>query len=128
MNMTRTLRLDLLGLGASAIMACGGKGEEAAPKKAVYLKGEAASKWDNLCVSCHGKKGAGDGVASASLKVKPRSFSDAAWQAKVTDEHLTRVIVEGGAAVGMSELMPASPDLADKPEVVKQLIAKIRSL
>ena len=107
--------------------ACGGKADEAPAKPAVYLKGEAAAKWDNLCVSCHGKKGHGDGVAAASLNPKPASFGDAAWQKSVTDEHLTKVIVEGGAAAGKSALMPANPDLADKPEVVKELIAKIRS-
>lgn len=121
-----------IGLGVAAaawLGACGGKTEDTGPPKAaVYLKGEAAQKWDTLCVSCHGKKGHGDGLASASLKVKPRSFSDQAWQKSVTDEHLAKVIVEGGKAVGKSELMPPSPDLKDKPEVVKELVRKIRSL
>jgi len=120
---TGTLALMLIGTAS----ACGGKTDEAPAKPAVYLKGEAGAKWDNLCVSCHGKKGAGDGIAAGALAVKPRSFGDQDWQKSVTDEHLTKVIVEGGKAAGKSELMPANPDLADKPEVVKALISKIRS-
>ena len=125
MELKRWLAVAGLGL---ALAACGGKTEEGPKKPAVYLTGEAASKWDTLCVSCHGKKGVGDGVAAGSLKVKPRSFADQAWQGSVTDEHLAKVIVEGGKAVGKSELMPASPDLKDKPAVVADLVKKIRSL
>jgi hypothetical protein len=49
------------------------------------------------------------------------------WQKSVTDEHLAKIILEGGAAVGLSPLMPPNPDLADKPQVVDALVAVIRS-
>lgn len=88
----------------------------------------AGQRWDTLCVSCHGKTGAGDGPAAAALTPKPRSFGDAAWQAKVTDEHLTKVILEGGPAVGLAVTMPPNPDLKDKPAAVAELVKRIRAL
>lgn len=108
--------------------ACGGKGGDAPAKPAFKMTSEAQSKWDNLCVTCHGKSGHGDGPGAAGIKPKPRSFDEAEWQKSVTDEHLAKVIVEGGKAVGKSELMPASPDLASRKDLVDQLVKKVRSL
>ncbi len=88
----------------------------------------AGQRWDTLCVSCHGKTGVGDGPAAAALNPKPRSFGDAEWQGKVTDEHLAKVIVEGGAAAGLSPLMPPNPDLKDKPGAVAELVKRVRAL
>lgn len=90
-------------------------------------KAEADTIFVQRCVMCHGAKGMGDGPAAAGLNPKPRAYSDAAWQASVTDDYLARVIVGGGAAVGKSAAMPGQADLKDKPEVVKALVAKIRS-
>jgi len=53
---------------------------------------------------------------------------DVAWQESVTDEHLTKIIKFGGAAVGRSPTMPGNPDLIAKPEVVAALVEHIRSL
>lgn len=110
------------------VAACGGKGDAPASGKAEHkLSGEAAAKWDTLCVTCHGKTGAGDGAGAAGLNPKPRSFGDAEWQKKVTDDHLRKVIIEGGQAVQLSNLMPGNPDLKNKPAVVDELVKKIRS-
>ena len=116
--------LVALGLGA-----CGGKQAEPSGNKRVplALSGEAAQRWDSLCVTCHGKIGHGDGPGAAALNPKPRSFSDAAWQASVTDDHLRKVIIEGGPAVKLSNLMPPNADLKNKPEVLDQLVRKVRS-
>jgi mono/diheme cytochrome c family protein len=88
---------------------------------------EADTIFSTRCASCHGAAGAGDGVAAAALNPKPRAFGDKAWQASVDDTYLAKVIVEGGVAVGKSPLMTANADLKDKPEVVKALVAKVRS-
>lgn len=88
---------------------------------------EAATLLASRCAACHGTAGKGDGPAAGGLNPKPRSFGDPAWQKSVTDEHLAKVIVEGGAAVGKSPLMTANPDLKDKPEVVKALVKAIRA-
>lgn len=113
-------------LGAVMLGACGGKGD--APVAAPVKMGvEARAKWDNLCVVCHGKSGHGDGPGAAGINPKPRSFADKGWQASVTDEHLIKVIVEGGKAAGKSELMPGNPDLASRKDIVADLVKKVRS-
>ncbi len=86
----------------------------------------AAQHYATVCVPCHGEAGAGDGVASSALPVKPRNFTETAWQTSVTDEHLAKIILEGGVAVGKSPLMPGNPVLKDKPEVLADLVKMIR--
>lgn len=104
---------------------------EAAPPAGDAAAGGAAAEAKQIftqrCVSCHGATGQGDGVAAAALNPKPRAYSDKEWQASVTDEHIAKVIVQGGAAVGKSALMPPNPDLASKKEVVDALVAMIRA-
>jgi len=78
------------------------------------------------CATCHGETGHGDGPASAALNPKPRAYSDVAWQNSVKDEDIKKTITMGGAAVGKSPIMPASPDLNDKPEL-DGLVAYVRS-
>ena len=78
------------------------------------------------CVPCHGATGTGDGAAAAALNPKPRNYTDAAWQASVTDEQLKKTILYGGAAVGKSAVMPSQPDLESKPEVLDGLVKIIR--
>lgn len=110
-------------------LSCGG-GEEPAPSStpaSAPVNPEAKAKYDQLCATCHGKKGIGDGAAAAALNPKPRNYTDKAWQASVDDAYLAKVIVEGGAAVGKSAAMPPSVDLKDKPEVVAGLVQIIRN-
>ena len=87
---------------------------------------EAADIYKNRCTVCHGETGKGDGDGSAALDPKPRDFTLEEWQTSVTDEHLTKIIVYGGAAVGRAATMPANPDLDAKPEVVAELVKLIR--
>ena len=84
--------------------------------------------YENRCTVCHGATGKGDGDGSAALDPKPRDFTLAEWQASVTDEHLQKIIVYGGTAVGKAPTMPANPDLDAKPEVVAELVKLIRGL
>lgn len=89
---------------------------------------EAAEIFQSRCTVCHGESGMGDGPGSAALDPKPRDFTSAEWQASVTDEHLQKIIVYGGSAVGKSPSMPANPDLDAKPEVVAELVKYVRGL
>lgn len=89
---------------------------------------EAAEIYKNRCTVCHGEGGQGDGAGSAALDPKPRDFTSGEWQASVTDEHLQKIIVYGGTAVGKAATMPANPDLDAKPEVVAELVKYIRGL
>ena len=82
--------------------------------------------FNERCAACHGTEGKGNGPASAALNPKPRNYTDKAWQAAVTDEQLRKTITMGGAAVGKSPIMPASPDLDEKPEVVEGLVKMVR--
>ncbi|MFO0723060.1 MAG: cytochrome c [Myxococcota bacterium] len=87
---------------------------------------EAAEIFKTRCSTCHGMEGKGDGPASAALNPKPRQFGDKEWQKSVTDEHIEKIIIAGGAAVGKSPLMPPNPDLEGKKDVVAALRAAVR--
>jgi mono/diheme cytochrome c family protein len=99
----------------------------AAAPDAAAAKLEAKKTFDARCSVCHGANGAGDGPGSAALNPKPRNYTDPAWQNSVTDEQIRSVILMGGAAVGKSPIMPASPDLQSKPEIVDELVKIVRS-
>lgn len=88
---------------------------------------EAQDIYKSRCATCHGESGKGDGAAAAALNPKPRNLDSDEWQGSVTDEHIEKIIVGGGPAVGMSPLMPPNPDLAAKAEVVQELRKIIRA-
>lgn len=94
---------------------------------AAERKGPAWEFYTSRCALCHGEQGGGDGPASASLNPRPRAFSDPAWQASVTDDQIAAVITKGGPAIGRSALMPPSPDLEGKPQVLSSLVEIVRS-
>jgi mono/diheme cytochrome c family protein len=138
--------LAFVWLGVGVLGGCGG-GEEsapasspraaatspaAAPARPAEAVGAATAEAEQIfstrCVTCHGPQGAGDGPGSAGLDPKPRNFQDPAWQSSVSDEHLGKVILYGGAAVGKSPAMPANPDLVAKPQVAAALVEHLRSL
>jgi hypothetical protein len=62
-----------------------------------------------------------------ALKAKPRTFNNAKWQSDTDDARIRKVIVEGGAGVGLSAEMAPNPDLAEKPAVVDELLRIVRS-
>lgn len=143
------LRIFLALMLAGGLAACGNKGEAggdkggekaadkpaaekaaekpAAAPAAADPAAEAKQIMNTRCAACHGTEGKGDGAAAANLPVKPRPYQDQEWQNKVTDEHLKKVIVEGGASVGLSPLMAPNPDLKDKPAVVDEVVKLIRA-
>lgn len=128
MKFLGTLAVVAMAFGLSACGSKdGGKGDAPAEMKVSAAdKAEARKIYGERCATCHGDTGKGDGAGAKALNPKPRSFTDAAWQKKATDDHLRKVIVGGGPAVGLSPLMVPNPDLKDKPGVVNGLIVKIR--
>jgi mono/diheme cytochrome c family protein len=99
-----------------------------AAEPAVDPVAEAQQIYKDRCTVCHGVTGKGDGDGSAALDPKPRDFTLAEWQDSVTDEHIQKIIVYGGAGVGKAPTMPANPDLDAKPEVVAELVKVVRGL
>lgn len=106
-------------------VACGG--DESKSKADPAVVAEAQQVWKDKCVTCHGDRGLGDGPGAAALNPKPRTFKDPKWQMQTKDDRIAKVIVEGGAAVGLSAGMAPNPELADKPEVVAELVKIVRS-
>ena len=134
--MTRQLSIALTAL--LVLSACGDAGPtpEGAPEQPIAApiqvtaadRAAATTKFTTLCYTCHGKTGSGDGPASAGLVPPPRNFQDPEWQESVTDEHIEKIIVSGGIAVGKAITMPGNPDLRGKPGVVTALREHIRGL
>jgi cytochrome c553 len=89
-------------------------------------KERAQAMFNTVCTMCHGADGRGNGGGAANLKVKPRDYTDAAWQASVTDAQIKEIIVKGGAGVGKNEGMPPQPQLANDPELLDALVGVIR--
>lgn len=67
--------------------------------------GVGQEKYNQFCTACHGTDGAANGPGALAMNPKPRNLTDAKWQASVDDAHITKVIKEGGAAVGLSPTM-----------------------
>ncbi len=94
--------LIFLGLLATTILSFA----MARPSIAEDLAG-AKTNYTTFCVKCHGAEGKGNGSAAATLKTKPRDFTDCARMAKLSDDNLFNVIKNGGAANGLSADMTA---------------------
>jgi mono/diheme cytochrome c family protein len=86
-----------------------------------------ATHYATLCASCHGPRGAGDGPAGQGLDPKPRRHDDGAYMNALSNEHLFKVIKEGGASVGKSPLMaPWGGALSD--DQIRDVVAFVRTL
>lgn len=105
------------GPGGGAMQRPGGAGDGAAEAEQMFM---------TVCATCHGPDGSGNGPAAEALNPKPRNYTDAAWQASVTDDDIKAIIVKGGQAVGKSQMMPPNPSLASKPETLDGLVKIIR--
>src|SRR5258706_2015316 len=105
---------------------------ETGPKKprtgsgAPQIDERALARFGSMCATCHGEDGRGDGPAAPNLSVKPRDYTDPAWQASVTDDQLRQIILLGGQKLRKSPLMPGNGDLQDKPEGIDGLVQIIR--
>ncbi len=143
MNTNKSVTLSLVCAAAVALLGCDkpsgtatGDSKESSTTQssaaantapAAAMSPQAAQElFKARCATCHGDSGHGDGPAATALNPKPRNYSDAAWQDKVTDEEIRKTILYGGAAVGKSPIMPGNPDLEGKPEL-DALVKIVRS-
>lgn len=85
-----------------------------------------AQLYQQRCASCHGKDGKGNTPIAQALNPKPRDHTDGAYMNALSKDHLTKVIKNGGSAVGRSPLMPPQADL--NAEQIQQLVTFVRSL
>jgi glucose/arabinose dehydrogenase/mono/diheme cytochrome c family protein len=69
------------------------------------------------CSRCHGESGKGDGPDSASLKVEIADFTSPEFQKNTSDAEITRVIKSGGAANGLSPMMPPWGEILSEKEI-----------
>jgi cytochrome c oxidase cbb3-type subunit III len=88
--------------------------------------GTAKQNYTTFCVKCHGASGQGDGASGATLKTKPRDFTDCDRMAKETDALLFKTIKEGGEANGFSKDMASWKDGFDDDEI-HDLVAYVRT-
>ena len=80
------------------------------------------------CTRCHGSIGNGRGSLASHLSPRPTDLTSAYWYKSTSVKTLKRVILGGGGAIGKSVLMPANPDLRNKPKVVAALVQYIINL
>jgi cytochrome c oxidase cbb3-type subunit 3 len=80
-----------------------------------------------LCATCHGEDGCTAGPGAAGLDPLPAHHCDGNYMNKLSDEHIFKVIKEGGASVGKSPLMAAwGGALSD--DQIHDVVAFVRSL
>ncbi len=89
----------------------------------------AKKHYRDFCSTCHGFTGEGDGIVGAKLTPRPRSFALTSWQEQTTDERIEKVILEGGAAVGLNPLMAQNNEpRVEEPEVLQALVTIVRAM
>ncbi|NOY16079.1 MAG: cytochrome c [Gammaproteobacteria bacterium] len=78
------------------------------------------------CAQCHGLTGKGDGPnVTKDFKTDPRNFTSVADMEKLSDADIKNVVMDGGAAVSKSELMPPWGKTIAEADVDK-LVAYVR--
>jgi mono/diheme cytochrome c family protein len=78
--------------------------------------GASTDSYRSACAPCHGIDGKGDGPMGRSLRVA--DLSSVAWQERVSDQEIAKVIVEGRGKMPAFKLPPAEVDA---------LVKKVRS-
>ena len=82
--------------------------------------------YQTRCAPCHGPDGKAATPTAQALTPKPRDHTDGAYMNQLSQEHLVKVIKNGGPAVGKSPIMPPNPDLNDQQ--MDDIIAFVRTL
>ncbi len=83
----------------------------------------AAENWDNHCAKCHGADGKGQTKVGKKLKLK--DYTDAAVQAKMTDEEIIKVTTEGVMVDGKEKMKAFKDELS--ADEIKDFVAFIRA-
>ncbi len=78
--------------------------------------------WTKNCVSCHGKDGKGDTKAGKKAAVK--DFTDAKYQASLTEDKMAKQIKEGMKENGKEKMKPYGDKLSEAE--IKALVKHVR--
>ena len=78
---------------------------------------EAAELYRVSCSRCHGNEGRGDGPDGPHMGVPMPDFLDPDFLSSRDDVRLRKVILEGGAAMGLSPMMPPWGQILSEQEV-----------
>jgi len=81
--------------------------------------------YEKNCQACHGAGGKGDGPAAKALKPPPADFATALKG--MSDADLTKVIKEGGKAVGKAASMPGYGSKL-KDDQIEALVQYVKGL
>ena len=90
--------------------------EEEVEAEPVVAAFNAETAYTQVCATCHGATGQGDGPGSAILDPKPATFADPAFWAERDDALMVQVIREGGASIGKSIQMAPWGALYDEEQ------------
>jgi mono/diheme cytochrome c family protein len=97
------------------------------PQQDALTRAELTELFNTHCGRCHGLRGKGDGPDAEKLGVALPNFTASQFQSSRTDEHLAKVIREGGTALGLNAAMPPWDNILSKEEVTA-MVAYIREL
>ena len=111
-------RLSALALACLLLWPLASQAQDAAAGQEIYTQ---------YCALCHGPQGKGDGSLSANLDPKPRNHTDGAYMNALSDAHLLKVVGGGGAAAGLSPIMPAWGAILSAQQI-QDVVAFVRTL
>ncbi len=93
-----------------------------AASAAIASAATASDNWDNNCTKCHGADG--KGLTKIGKKLNLKDYTDAAVQAKMTDEEMTKAITDGVSDNGKEKMKSFKDDLSAAE--IKDLVAYVR--
>jgi mono/diheme cytochrome c family protein len=82
--------------------------------------------YQQRCAPCHGPDGKANTPTAQALNPKPRDHTDGVYMNTLSSEQLSKVIKQGGTAIGKSPIMPPQADLNEQQ--IRDIIAFVRSL
>ena len=88
---------------------------------------EIATLYQTNCSRCHGTGGAGDGPDAEHMNVPMPDMRAGGFHADRSDDDLYRVVAEGGAALGLSPMMPPWAKLLSEAEL-RAMVGYLRGL
>jgi mono/diheme cytochrome c family protein len=128
---TLTLLIVACGIALFVVSSCSREKEKEVEKTNIE-KVETASigkaLYTSNCLSCHGEKGKGDGIAAKTLEITAKNLdlSDSKYLSTMSNESLINVINKGGLANGKAALMPPYGSILSKDDI-SNVVAYIRT-